>query len=449
MTFHFKEIAKTIGININSLNGDTIITGISTDSRTINKGDLFIALSGDNFDGSSFISTALEKGASFVITDNKEAVSSESIYFVEDTRKAFLLIAGMHRSKMRAKVAAITGSVGKTTTKEMIACVLESAGKTLKTKANLNNEVGLSQMLLMLDETHDFAVLEIGVDGIGQMLPMTMAASPDAVIITNIGTSHLQAFKTRENIKKEKLSITAGLRNNGVVVLNADDEYLSGEDAVFYGIISSTANFHAENIISDTFTSKFDLRYCGKVYPVTLPAIGNHNILNSLAAIAVGVSFGIPVENAIKALGSYKTEGMRQKTVDFNGITIVEDCYNASPQSMTAAIETLHNMKTAGRRIAVLSDMLELGNDEIGFHKQIGNVLVENDIEMVFATGKLSEFIINTAKENGLSMAYHYPDKLSLADALKKEIHAGDIVWFKASRGMRLEDVINNLYKEN
>ena len=439
--------AKTKGMN-----QDVIVSEVSTDTRNFPMGALFVALRGDNFDGHNFAKQALEMGACAVVVEDDEGLPEDKVLVVKDTRKAYLDIAHLHRSKCPAKVIAVTGSVGKTTTKEMIACILGAVGRTIKTKHNLNNEVGLAHMLLEIKPTHEYAVLELGVDGPNQMLPMALAVAPDIAVITNIGITHLEAFGSVENIQKEKFTLAEGLRNDGTMVLNADDPLLSaqlkGHSLFYFGIRALSAEVQARNLRLQNDFTEFDLLYKNNRYLVHLPIAGVHNIYNALAAFSVAALLDIDMKTCIDAIYRFEVEGMRQKTVGHNGVTVIEDCYNAGPASMKAALKTLGSMATVGRRIAVLSDMLELGDKSYEEHYKVAEMLKKYKIDMLFATGEQAKIYMEAAKEFGYGNAYYFDNKKELAEALKKELKPRDIVWVKGSRGTHLEEVLEEIYKE-
>jgi len=427
-------------------------THICTDTRALTPGCLFVALKGDNFDGHDYIQQALECGAAFAVSQ-KDIGGNPRVLLVDDTRRALLSIAGLYRKMIAPKVVAVTGSVGKTTTKEMTACVLEAGYKTLKTPANLNNEVGLSQTLLMLEADHTAAMLELGVDAPGQMPQLSMAAAPDVSIVTGIGVAHVANYSTgRRGILEEKMRIRDGMADGAALLINGDNDLLEsfGDDRLRilrYGMENPRNDIMAASLRDEGGVTSFDILWGGERYPARLPALGKHNVLNGVAAFVAGVTLGVPHEKAAHALEGYRPEGMRQRAVEHGGYLIVEDCYNASPDSMRAAFATLRDMPCKGRKIAVLSDMLELGATEEQDHHDVGSYAGECGLDLLLCTGKLSERYLAGAGGKGLEAA-HYPDKDALFDALKRAARPGDILWFKASRGMRLEELLTKFYRE-
>ena len=447
------DIAAAIGCEYNG--DDEATSFICSDSRAVTPGCIFVALSGESFDGHDYIGAALEQGAvmAVVMRDN-EKWQPEKLFRVKDTRQAMLDIAGLYRHQMKIPVVAVTGSVGKTTTKEMIACVTSAGFKTLKTEANLNNEIGLSQTIYGITSGHEAAVLEMGMDGPGQIAPLSRAAAPNVGVLTNIGVSHLEALGSRENILREKLDITAGMPDDATLIINADDDLLATVELprlrlMSYGINNPAAMVRAEALSCFSTHTAFRIRYNGMRYDASIPAMGEHNVYNALAAFCVGCALGIEPHRALAALRDYKPTGMRQRVVTHCGYTVVEDCYNASPDSMKAALKTLGSLNAAGKRIAILSDMLELGKLEDEAHREVGRASAECKIDLLYCTGKLSRLICEGAKAAGLQNAFWFKDKPTLFAALKKELCEEDICWVKASRGMHLEEVLEMIYKSN
>ncbi|MCL2857219.1 MAG: UDP-N-acetylmuramoyl-tripeptide--D-alanyl-D-alanine ligase [Oscillospiraceae bacterium] len=431
--------------------GQVYFTHICTDTRALTPGCLFVAIKGENFDGHDYIPQALAGGAAFAISHMDS--DDPRVLRVKDTRRALLDVAGFYRKMIAPKVAAVTGSVGKTTTKEMTACVLEGAYKTLKTPANLNNEVGLSQTLLMLEENHGAAMLELGVDGPGQMPQLSHAAAPDVSIVTGIGVAHVANYVDgRQGIFEEKMRIRDGMPNGATLLINGDNDLLQdfGDErlrVLRYGMENPRNDIIAASLQDEGGVTSFDILWQGERYPARLPALGKHNVLNGVAAFVAGVTLGVPPEQAAQALEDYRPEGMRQRAVEHEGYTIVEDCYNASPDSMRAAFATLRDMPCKGKKIAVLSDMLELGPSEGKDHFDVGAFAGECGLDLLLCTGSLSVQYAAGAKSKGIEAA-HYSDKNALFDALKQAAHPGDILWFKASRGMRLEELLTKFYRE-
>ncbi|MGN1123481.1 MAG: UDP-N-acetylmuramoyl-tripeptide--D-alanyl-D-alanine ligase, partial [Eubacterium sp.] len=298
------------------------------------------------------------------------------------------------------------------------------------------------------DSSIEAAVIEMGMNHFGEIHRLTTAAQPTVALITNIGVSHIENLGSREGILKAKLEILDGLEKGAPVILNADNDLLKNvvlDDyrVYFYGV--DNGDFKADDIEENQGKTSFTVSYFGKKQRITIPTIGIHNVYNALAAFAVGYALDIEPEKSAKALEAYIPEGMRQRSVEIGGITSIEDCYNASPDSMTAALKTLANTR-ANKKIAVLSDMLELGEYSKEAHKNVGTIAAENKIDYLLCVGEMSKYTVEGAKENGLNNSFHFDTKKQLAEKLTEIAQSGDAVVFKASRGMKLEDVIHIAY---
>jgi len=430
-----------------TLNNDCTVNGVCIDTRKITKGCLFICIKGERFDAHDFVQEAFDKGAAAVMV-HKDVACEGSFVRVEDTSKALLDLAGYYRSKFNIPVIGLTGSVGKTTTKEFTYLVVNSKYNAIKTLGNLNNEIGVPQMLFQLDNSIEAAVIEMGMNHFGEIHRLSSAVKPDIGIITNIGVSHIENLGSREGILKAKLELLDGLKKGAPLLLNGDNDMLKtvkNDDykILFYGV--ENGDFKAENICEQNGKTTFEVRYFSKMQKIEIPAIGVHNVYNALCAFAVGYLLDIDAKQCADALSKYVPEGMRQKTVQIGGITSIEDCYNASPDSMNAALKTLANTKS-NKKIAVLSDMLELGEYAKQAHISVGKMAADNNIDILLATGEMSKYIVDSAKKNGMKNAFFFDTKEELTSALLEKAQAGDAVMFKASRGMKLEDVIHNVY---
>ncbi|MBQ8788375.1 MAG: UDP-N-acetylmuramoyl-tripeptide--D-alanyl-D-alanine ligase [Oscillospiraceae bacterium] len=450
-----KEIADAIGAKAKIEIPDIEITNICTDSRDVKPGSIFVALCGEKFDGHAFVKTAMENGALWAVVQKEGDYGTDKLLFVNTTRQAFLDIAGLYRSKFSPKVIAVTGSVGKTTTREMIASVIKSRYKTLKTENNLNNEVGVPKTILELDESIEAMVLEFGMVNLGEIRELTLPAKPDIAVITCIGTCHIENLGSRENIKKAKFEIVEGLKKGGTLLLNKDNDMmkdigLPDYNVIYYAVGDASADIRAKNIIERDGETDFIILFEGKEYPAHIPAMGEHNVLNALAGFGAGVAAGIEPEQCALALANFKNTGMRQKVQICRGIKVVEDCYNANPDSMKAALSTLGAQKLpdGARKIAVLGDMLELGTVAESSHYETGKLAAEN-ADLLFCFGELSRLIAAGAWRNGMrTTAFHFETKEELSEKLRETAKPGDIIWLKASRGMRFEDIAEAFYEE-
>lgn len=445
-TLRVSEIAKVCG---GEFNIDTEITSVAIDTRKIEKGCLFICIKGERFDAHRFIDEAFEKGAAAVMISEDVKIDKPYIK-VDDTAKQMLSLAGYYRSKFDIPIVALTGSVGKTTTKEFTHLVVNSKYKAIKTLGNLNNEIGLPQMLFMLDSSIEAAVIEMGMNHFGEIHRLSTATQPTVGIITNIGVSHIENLGSREGILEAKLEILDGLKKGAPLLLNGDNDLLStvknDDYKIYFYAVDNDADFKAVDIKENPNSTSFTVQYFGKERSITIPAIGKHNVYNALAAFAVGILLDIDAETAADALKNYEPSGMRQKVVEINGITSIEDCYNASPDSMKAGITTLAGIQ-ACKKIAVLSDMLELGEYSEQAHYDVGTMAAENKIDYLLCVGSDAKYIVDGARDNGLLNAYLFDSKQSLTDKLFEIAEKGDAVLFKASRGMKLEEVISEIYK--
>ena len=449
-----KEIAEAISARTKTEIPDIEITNICTDWRDVRPGSIFVALCGVRFDGHAFVKTAMENGALWAVVQKEGDYGTDKLLFVNTTRQAFLDIAGLYRSKFSPKVLAVTGSVGKTTTREMIAAVIKSRYKTLKTENNLNNEVGVPKTILELDETTEAMVLEFGMVNLGEIRELTVPAKPDIAVITSIGTCHIENLGSRENIKKAKFEIVEGLKKGGTLLLNKDNDMmkdisLPDYKVVYYAVEDSSADITAKDINEHDGETDFTIVSESGEYGAHIPAIGVHNVLNALAGFGAGVAAGIEPEQCALALANFKNTGMRQKMRIFRGISVVEDCYNANPDSMKAALNTLGAQKLpeGAKKIAVLGDMLELGTVAESSHYEIGKLAAEKaDILLCF--GELSKLIVSGAKENGMENAFHFENKDELSGYLRKTAKSGDMIWLKASCGMKFEDITEAFFEE-
>ena len=443
----FKEAAAAVK-STTELNGK--FDRISTDTRKIEPDSLFIAIKGENFDGHTFAQKAIECGASAVLCERDCGLGEKQI-LVENTRLALLDLAGYYRSLFNIPVIGITGSVGKTTTKEMTHAVMSSKYNTLKNEGNLNNEIGVPLTLFRLEKCHEAAVIEMGMSDFNEISRMTRAVKPDAAIISNIGVSHIEHLGSREGILRAKLEILEGMKADAPVILNGDDDMLvtvrpGAHPVIYYGIENENSSFKASEITSKESETGLTVGFSGGSGRVNLPFPGRHNVYNALAAVAAGTLFGIDVQSGLEALKNYVPAGMRQRINKKCGITFIEDCYNASPDSQAAALAVLGGMN-AERRIAVIGDMLELGSVSEEAHYGVGKKAGENAIDVVFTYGERSLETAKGAKDAGVKLVKSFGDKNELAEELKAFLKEGDAALFKASRGMKLEDVIYSVYE--
>lgn len=429
---------------------DKEISSISTDTRTIEEGSLFVCIKGENFNAHLFAQKAAENGAVCVMAE-EEVECSCSVIYVTSTRQAQLDLARFYREKFSIPVVGVTGSVGKTTTKEMISCVMEEKYKTLKTEGNFNNDIGVPRMIFRLDESYTGAVLEMGMSNLGEISLLTKAVKPTCSVISNIGVSHIENLGSRENILKAKLEILEGMEKGSTLFINGDNDLLSGVknsdfNIVKYGVENENLDFRATDITSDSEKTEFEIDFDGKKQKIVLPTVGIHNVYNALCAFAVGLYHGIEPGKCASALEKYVPSGMRQKIIRKNGIVFIEDCYNASPDSQKASMNALMTIE-GKRHLAVIGDMLELGSYSEKAHRDVGDYAAEKKVDYLFTYGKQSLFSAESAKKSGLENVFSFDDKEKLAEKLICTLREGDVVSFKASRGMKLEEVIKMIYE--
>ena len=434
-----KDIAAAV--NGRLIGDDRIINSVCTDTRRIDTGCLFIAIKGDKFDGHDYVRIAEENGA-FAVLVRKACDVKIAQVVVDDTRKAYLDLAKWYRGLFDIPVVGVTGSVGKTSTREMIAAALGIRFYVHKNEGNLNNDIGLPATIMTLDDSYTAAVYEMGMNHRGEIEMLSKAAMPDVGVITNIGVSHIENLKTRENILAAKLEILAGMKEDAPLVLNIDNDLLSQvkyKHAIYYGI-NVPADYTARDIVMSENSVSFTCVYSGGEIEVKLPVTGVHNVYNALAAIAVAGCFGISPGDAASGLLDYHNTGLRQHIEHIGGLTLIEDCYNASPDSMKAGLDTLRSI-AHHRRIAVLGDMLELGDYSEEAHRIVGEY-ASSRADLILTCGDMADIICERANVNG-SQAMHFENKEELTKCLLELLSDGDTVLFKASRGMKFEDIFN------
>lgn len=455
LSINFLEI-----YNNNNL-GNEPFNGISIDSRATKSGDLFFAIRGTNADGHKFMNDAILNGAAAIVVDKKyfsnatKKLFAATIIVVENTTAALGELATVFRKKFQIPILAVAGSNGKTTTKDMIGKVLSEKFDTLVTEGNLNNHIGVPLTLFRLKRKHDVAVIEIGTNHFGEIEYLCKIVQPTHGLITNIGNEHLEFLKNIDGVAKEESELFKYLaaRNKSVAFVNADDKRILKLSRTLAHSISFGSNKNSLDIICNNQTVNESGKYAinifikktKKQFRVNLPIPGKHNIQNALAAFAVGIQFKVPPAKIVKALESFKPSNKRMETVSVNKVKIINDTYNANLDSMLSAIEVLKQMKSAGKKIIVLADMLELGKSSKQHHKLIGDAINKyftTPSTHLFTFGKMSQHINRTAK---LKNKKHYTDKKSMSKDLLNIISAGDVVLVKGSRGMRMEEIVNSL----
>ena len=444
---HLSEIAAAVGA---SAPLEAEITEVCTDTRHMPEGCLFLALKGAHFDGHSFATRAVENGAVAVVVEYE--IEGCPCMVVPDTGRALLQIAAYYRKKFSPVLVGVTGSVGKTTTKEMIARVLSAAYETLKTQGNLNNEIGLPKTLMELNSSHEAAVIEMGMSDFGEIHRLSCTTQPTIGVITNIGFSHIEHLKSQEGILQAKLEILDGMAEDAPLVVNGDDPRLAPlkeqltRPVYTYGIENEQADVRAVDIQVEENSTVFTITEHGKtVCRVTLPCVGLHNVLDALAAYCAGKLAGVAPQQIADALGTYKAVGFRQNIEQHGPYTLIMDCYNASPDSMRAALHVLKEMKSAGRKVAVLGDMLELGDLSRKLHEIVGDMAAASEADQIFCYGDQTQYLAKSASEGGASVFYT-DDAVELCSAIRAYLRPGDLLLFKARRGMHLEDCVREIF---
>jgi len=448
-----KQLAQWCNGQILPEGADVPVTGMQHDSRAVHDGDLFVAIAGERFDGHNFVAKAREAGAAAALVSRRVEDELPQI-LVEDTLKAFGDIARAYRLEIDVPVVAITGSVGKTTTKEMISCVLSGKYRIAKTQGNHNNNLGLPITVMEMPADTELAVLELGMNHFGEMSYLTSIAKPDVVVITNIGTMHIEHLGTREGILKAKLEIMEGIRDNGIAVFNGDEPLLwnlreGSHRRIYFGIENDQCDVVAEDIRQVDGGMYFTCRGLGQVFHIYIPQEGRHSVYNALAAATVGILSEVSPETIQYQLGLFHNTGMRQRVYEHSGFTIIEDCYNAGPESMEAALRVLAERQCEGRRIAVLGDMLELGSRAMAEHYRVGR-LAAASADMVLAYGDHADRVVTGAVTGGMSTkaARYFDNQTDMAQTLCHMVKPGDVLLFKGSRGMKMELVLKEFLEE-
>ena len=428
------------------------IKAVSTDTRKIEEGTMFIALKGENFNGNNYVLDAFNKGAKIAIVDEVKCDLNElkedvALIKVQNTGRALMDLAKFYREKLGLKVVGITGSAGKTSTKDLVAAVLSDKYKVFKTKGNFNNEIGLPLMILELDSTYDVAILEMGMRGLGQIKELAEIASPDLGIITNIGISHIEILKTRENILKAKMEIATFFDKNNTLVVCGNDDFLGALPEAEYKIVKTGVgeNFKigAKNIALEELSSKFTVYDGEKEEEFSLDMPGEHNISNLMLGIAIAKELGVSFEEMKRGLKNIEATSMRLELIKKDGFSILNDCYNSSPVAVKSAIDVMKNIE-GKRRIAVLGTMRELGHKSEEAHEEIGKYAKENGIEKVLCFGDFSENI----KEGYGEGCTLYENKEELIKDLLNIICEGDIILVKASRSLKFEEITKALLEK-
>ncbi len=449
-SFTTQEVARaTAGSWLTPVRADVCFTSVDTDTRMITKDCVFVAFKGESFDGHAFVLDAIQKGAAGAIVSEVRDEYKDAgvpIYVVSDTLKAYQDLARFHRRRFHIPIVAVTGSVGKTTTRNMIATVLAQKLNVLQTEKNFNNEIGLPKTLLQLTPQHEACVVEMGMRGLGQIAELAAIAEPTIGVVTNVGKSHIELLGSQENIAKAKCELVDALDEQGIAILNQDDHFVASMadrckgKVVGYGI-ESNAPIRADRIAASEKGIHFTCHSFDQVFDVNVPVIGLHNVYNALAAVAVGRVVGLSEHQVTKGLAEYKGVPMREEIIRMGNYTFINDAYNANPASMVTSIHTLAHL-TKGRKIAVLGGMLELGDWAQKEHEAIGTEIAKEHIDVLIAMGELAGYIASAAKAAGMEDVYTASDHAGVADILTDIIKPGDTILLKASRGFAMEKIL-------
>jgi UDP-N-acetylmuramoyl-tripeptide--D-alanyl-D-alanine ligase len=430
-----------------------VVVSISTDSRTVRADELFAPLRGENFDGHNFIAQTIERGAAGAIVDKswRGDVPSEFVLIrVDDTLRAYQQIAAAYRNLLGLRVVCITGSNGKTSTKDFVASVLARRFRVTKTEGNFNNHVGLPRTILSASRGDELGVWEIGMNHPGEIAPLARLAAPDVAIITNIGVAHIEFMGSREAIAQEKGELAAAIDENGTVILNADDEFSESiAKRVRARVIRAgirNGEIRAEEIRQSSEGTEFTILERAHRARAQLPVPGLHMVQNALLAVAAGRVFGLTLEECAAGLAATPLTKARLQMREINGVQFIDDSYNANPDSMKAALRTLAELETDGRRIAVLGEMGELGSESERGHREVGEVAAEVALDQLITVGKTAAAI---AKAAGLTKSLTAKTHEEAADWVTENTSAGDLVLVKGSRSARMERVIEEFAKRS
>ncbi len=444
MRLKISEIAEAAGGKLLCGDPETVITSFSTDSRAVKPGAMFVPIRGEKTDAHQYIDAVFEAGGSAAFTDHEIPLRDQPLVLVSDCRLALQKAAACYRSQFSLPVVGVTGSVGKTTSKEMIAQALSSRFRVMKTAGNQNSQVGVPLTVCGLRKEHTAAVVEMGVSMPGEMARIAAVVKPTCAVMTNIGVSHLEYLKTRENIMAEKLHIADYLGEDGVLFVNGDDDLLPGlketcrHKVVTFGL-GPLCDWRAVELNQTEKGTFFICRSkLGEETGIFVPAPGLHNVRNALAAVAVARHLGESLEEAARAIEAYKPPAMRQEISQVGGLTIIDDSYNASPDSMKGALDILAGLKLPGKRVAVLADMLELGKQAQAAHLEVGRYAREKGVDLLAAIGPLSKEIAAGFGEG----ARWFPSREEAAAYLKEALGPGDGVLVKGSRGMKTDEIV-------
>ncbi len=441
------QVAQALGVPLHG--DDVLMTGVSKDTRDIQPGDLYVALKGERFDGHQFIAEANQSGAVAALVSNVVSLDVPQVQ-VEDTRLALGQLASHWRQQFTGKLIGITGSNGKTSVKEMCSKILTDhagASAVLATKGNLNNEIGLPMTLLELTAQHQYAVIEMGANHVGDIDYLTNIARPDVALVNNAGLAHLEGFGSIENIAKGKAEIYNGLPDDGIAVINKDDrftpfwlDYCAQKKIITFSMRDASADVYAKHVVDN----RYQIITKNAQAELMLNVPGEHNVMNALAAIAVTGSLGLPPSAITASLSAFENiQGRLTAKRSDAGFQVIDDSYNANPFSVAAAIDVLASMRAQikGKTVLVLGDMAELGKEAAKLHGEMGEKARNAGVDFLYATGQLSGNAADAFGENG----FYFKNKNELIKALNKKLTADDVVLVKGSRSAAMEEVVERI----
>ena len=431
------------------LNGDENfeVVGFSQDSRNIKAGMMYIPIIGERFDGHEFIQNVFEAGALCTLSEKKLASDNIPYILVPSSLQALKDIAEFYLEQLNIKVVGITGSVGKTSTRDMVYSVVKQGYRVLKTEGNYNNNIGLPLTILRLKD-EEIMILEMGMNHLKEMEELSLIALPDISAITNVGTAHIGELGNRENILKAKLEIIAGMKDGSTLVINNDNDMLSTVNLNDLDIvkvaIDTDGDFKALNVVLKDDSSSFEIYYQDKKYQVVVPVPGKHFVLNALIAIAIGIKLNISIDKCIKGINEFQLTKKRMDVIELkDNITLIDGTYNASEDSMKSSLDVLATYSR--RKIAVLADMLELGEFSEQLHRNVGKYVADKKIDILVAVGKEAKYIVAGARGLEMDNIYYCNDNEEVINYLRNNLCSNDVVLLKGSNGMKLKDVVTQL----
>lgn len=456
MRFTLDELAKATGGRLVKRGPKSEFGGVGIDTRILKEGDVFVAIRGAHFDGHDFVGDAVRKGAPAIVVGASPASLPDSVSVIEvkDTVDALGDLASWWRSRFTVPCVAITGSNGKSTTKEMAAAIASVRGPVLKTEGNFNNLIGLPLTVFRWENEHRTAVLEMGMNAKGEIKRLAEVARPDIGLITNVTSAHLEKLGSVEGVAHAKGELFEAMAGKGITIVNDEDPWVKrlgtkfGGRTITFGM-QNTSDIQFRHMESTNLTStRLTVSIMGDERTIELPLPGTHNVMNAMAAMAIGAALRIDTDVMLERLIEFKPMSMRFERVQLaNGVCMVNDSYNANPQSMKAAFRTVGSAKRAGRFVAVLGDMLELGEQSAELHREVGRAAAGSGIERLFIFGNFADETASGAEEGGMSATNVevFDDMDALQMAVEREIKAGDVLLVKGSRGMRMERIVEHL----